>query len=86
MDLKATEIDVEHLNTVYKDLAQRIGIDKTLEIYEIYSGCQVVFPKKLYSPEYISQIIAKEYNGNNARELAKKYDYTERSIRRILNK
>ena len=86
MDVKATEVNIEYLNTIYKDLAEKIGIDNTLQIYETYCGCQIVFPKKLYSPECICKLISKEYNGNNSKELARKYGYTERSIRRILNK
>lgn len=76
--------DLEGLNDVYKDIADKIGIENTLEIYRMFRGNQISFPGRLFSKEYIYKAINSEYNGENIKQLAQKYKYSERSIRRIL--
>lgn len=87
--LKAQEVQLlknnyEGLNEVYKDMALEIGIEKTLIIYKMFHGTQVSFPNQLFTKEYLHRMILEEYNGNNASELAKKFNYSERSIWRII--
>lgn len=72
------------LNDVYRDIADEIGIENTLVIYKLFHGTQVSFPTRLFSKEYIHEAIVNEYNGNNVPQLAQKYNYSERSIWRIL--
>lgn len=72
------------LNDVYRDIADEIGIENTLVIYKLFHGTQVSFPTRLFSKEYIYEAIVNEYNGNNVPQLAQKYNYSERSIWRIL--
>ena len=76
--------ELSGLNDVYRDIADKIGIENALEIYRMFHGNQISFPSKLFSKEYIHQAIINEYNGKNAKELAQKYNYSERSIWRIL--
>ncbi|MDD6727877.1 MAG: Mor transcription activator family protein [Eubacteriales bacterium] len=76
--------DICGLNEVYQDLANEIGIENTLVIYNLYHGMQVSFPKSLFSTEHIHNCIATEYNGKNVPQLAQKYNYSERTIWRIL--
>ena len=76
--------DLEGLNDVYRDIADKIGIENTLEIYRMFRGNQISFPGRLFSKEYIYKAINSEYNGENIKQLAQKYNYSERSIRRIL--
>lgn len=76
--------DLVGLNDVYKDIADKIGIENTLEIYRMFRENQISFPSRLFSKEYIHQAIVNEYNGENAKQLAQKYNYSERSIWRIL--
>lgn len=45
-----------------------------------------MFPLKFYSSEYMAQQIIEEYNGNNVRELVRKFEYSESRIRQILRK
>jgi Mor family transcriptional regulator len=56
------------------------------KIHNEYRGQQITFPVELYSREYLHKAIRKEYNGQNVNELATKYGYNERSIRRIVGK
>ena len=76
--------DLVGLNGVYKDIADEMGIENTLTIYRLFHGTQISFPNRLFSKEYTYAAITKEYNGNNVPQLARKYNYSERSIWRIL--
>ena len=53
-------------------------------IYNLFHGTQVSFPSRLFSKEHIHKAIISEYNGDNILQLAQKYNYSERSIWRIL--
>lgn len=75
----------ENLNGIYKDFAEHFGIEITERIYKGYKGLQVTFPVKFLSSEYIAESIIQEYNGSNIRELARKYECSERKVRGILS-
>ena len=42
------------------------------------------FPLELFSRDFIASQIVAEYNGYNVKDLATKYGYTEKWIRKIL--
>ncbi len=77
--------DLNGLNDVYRDIADEIGVENALAIYKLFRGTQITFPSRLFSREYIHHAIVSEYNGENVSQLAQKYNYSERSIWRILN-
>lgn len=77
-------LERESLNGIYSELAALIGLESMLQIYLQFKGQQITFPTKLFSKEYTIRQIKTEYNGNNIRELSKKYDYSERWIREII--
>ena len=76
--------ELDGLNEVYKDIADELGIETALSIFRMFHGTQVSFPNRLFSKEYVRRAVLREYNGKNARQLAKKYNYSERSVWRIL--
>lgn len=76
--------ELDGLNEVYKDIADELGIETALVIFRMFHGTQVSFPNRLFSKEYVHRAVRREYNGQNARQLAKKYNYSERSVWRIL--
>lgn len=76
--------DFSGLNDVYREIADEIGIEKTVVIFNLFHGTQVSFPNRLFSKEYTHKAIIKEYNGKNVPLLAQKYNYSERSIWRII--
>ncbi len=76
--------DLSGLNSVYREIADEIGIENTVAIYRLFHGTQVSFPGRLFSKEYIHKAIIEEYNGSNVPQLAQKYNYSERSVWRIL--
>jgi len=84
MEVQLRMNDLRGLNDVYRDIADEIGIENTLAIYKLFRGTQVSFPGRLFSKEYIHEAIISEYNGSNIPQLAQKYNYSERSIWRIL--
>ena len=83
-DVNLLQKDLTGLNDVYRDIADEIGIENTVAIYQLFRGTQVSFPNRLFSKEYIHKSIVKEYNGRNVLQLAQKYNYSERTIWRIL--
>ncbi len=86
---EASEVEMlkdnpDGLNDVYRDIADEIGVENTLAIYKLFHGTQISFPNRLFSKEYIHNAIINEYNGSNVPQLAQKYNYSERSVWRIL--
>lgn len=55
-----------------------------LKLHSKYRGTQLFFPVELFSREFIIMQIIDEYNGHNIKELATKYGYTEKWVRKIL--
>ena len=82
--MRMAEKDSELLNTVYREISEKLGMDTAMEIYQMFKGQQINFPVRFFNPERIQQIIVKEYDGTNIRTLAIKYNYSEKTIRRII--
>ena len=82
--MRMAEKDSELLNTVYKEVSEKLGMDTAMEIYQMFKGQQINFPVRFFNPTRIQQIIVKEYDGTNIRTLAVKYNYSEKTIRRII--
>ena len=81
---RMAENDSELLNTVYREIGEKLGMDTAMEIYQLFKGQQINFPVRFFNPTRIQQIIVKEYDGTNIRTLAIKYNYSEKTIRRII--
>lgn len=76
--------EIELYNDIYKEISEIVGLEATLKIYLRFKGQQITFPMRLYSPHMIQQNVIKEYDGTNIAELAQKYDYSEKTIRRMI--
>jgi Mor family transcriptional regulator len=76
--------EIELYNDIYKEISEIVGLEATLKIYLRFKGQQVTFPVRLYNPHLIQQNVIKEYDGTNIAELAQKYDYSEKTIRRMI--
>lgn len=61
-----------------------LEFEDILVLHQAYKGLQITFPKRLYSKEYVKEIVKKEYNGTNLKELSRRYNYSERWIRKML--
>lgn len=74
----------ELLNAVYKEIAEKLGMDTAMNIYQMFKGQQINFPIRFFNPNKIQELIVQEYDGTNVRTLAIKYNYSEKTIRRII--
>ncbi len=71
-------------NSVYEEISEEFGYEIALKMYQVYKGMQITFPTRLFNPDYVKTQIPIEYDGTNIKQLAKKYGYSEKSIRRML--
>lgn len=76
--------DPELLNNVYKEISERLGMDTAMEIYRMFKGQQISFPVRFFNPAKIQKLIIEEYNDTNLKILATKYNYSEKTVRRII--
>lgn len=83
-EIDKTKIKCEDLNGAYSELASIIGVDAVLKIYSEFRGTSMFFPVELLGREYILSQIVAEYNGHNIKQLATKYGYTEKWVRKII--
>lgn len=79
-----SKLKCDHLNGIYNDFANLLGMDAALKIHSAYRGQQITFPVELFSREFIAQRIVSEYDGYNVKQLATKFGYSEKWIRKIL--
>ncbi|KRN28818.1 hypothetical protein IV38_GL001024 [Lactobacillus selangorensis] len=72
---------------IYREFAQVVGPENTLKIAEQFGGMQVTFPKRLLTKQAENRLLWRDYqNGATIEKLAHQYDYSERTVRRILQK
>ena len=83
-EVDAMEKERELYNSVYREISEIIGLEATLKLYLRFKGQQVNFPVRLYNPHLIQKNVVKEFDGSNIPELARKYDYSEKTIRRMI--
>ena len=82
--IRMAEKDSELLSAVYKEIADNLGMDIAMDIYKMYKGQQISFPMRFFNPARIQRIIIQEYDGTNIKALAIKYNYSEKTVRRII--
>ena len=81
---KIKKVDSNELNGIYKEFAEVLGFEVTQLIFKYFKGLQVTFPTKLLSKNYVERKVVEEYNGSNMKELARKYNYSERWVRQVI--
>ena len=74
----------ELLNAVYKEISEKLGMDTAMSIYQMFKGQQITFPVRFFNPNRIQELVVQEYDGTYIRTLAIKYNYSEKTIRRII--
>lgn len=79
-----SKLKCEYLNGAYNDIANLLGIDAVLKLHAAYRGQQITFPVQLFTKEFIAMQIINEYDGYNVKQLATKFGYSEKWIRKIL--
>ena len=86
IDIEKNDKQNSSLNGVYEYFAELVGYDNAVKIYESFRGSQVNFPTKLFSKEFVLQEAIKNYEGTSEsiKRIATKYNYSERTIRKLL--
>ena len=79
------DLCAQDLADIYMEIAEEIGIENTLLVYDLLKGRQISFPQRIYRKEYVENYIKENYNGRNIRELSRKFGYTERRIKQIIS-
>ena len=79
--MSMAENDPELLNSIYREISEKLGMDTAMEIYQLFRGQQICFPIRFFNPARIQKCIVQEYNGSNIRTLAIKYGYSEKTVR-----
>lgn len=79
-----SQYNIDMFHKVYKEISEELGIEAALSIHQMYKGTQVSFPTRILDTQIVKEMIAKEYDGTNLKALAKKYDYSEKSVRRMI--
>lgn len=69
---------------VYDELYKEFGEKAMREIYVLYRGHQISFPKKLYTENYIMHYVKEHMWDMTSSELAKELGYTERRISQLI--
>ena len=74
------------LNGVYETISEIVGFDNAVKLFENFCGSQINFPTRLFSKEFVLQEALKTYNGTSEsiNRIAVKYNYSERTIRKLL--
>lgn len=78
------ENETDLFNDTYKEIGNALGLDAAITIYQMYKGQQITFPIHLFNAKRISKSVIKEFDGTNIRELAKRYGYSEKTVRRMI--
>lgn len=76
--------DTDMFHGIYKEISEEIGVEGALAMHRMFKGTQVCFPIRFLDKQCIREMIIKEYDGKNIKALAKKYDYSEKTVRRII--
>ena len=73
------------LSGIYSEIAEEFDMDTAYRIYQCIKGLQLTLPLHFYSSDCLQRHIMAEYNGNNTRQVAKKYGLSERRVRQIIS-
>lgn len=79
-----SQYNINLFHKVYKEISEELGIEAALTIHQMFKGMQVSFPVRFLDTQCVKEMIVKEYDGTNVKMLARKYDYSEKTIRRII--
>lgn len=59
-------------------MVEYFGKEIAIKFYNRYRGQQICYPMSFYTRKYVLSKIMEEYDGTNLKELARRYEYTER--------
>lgn len=83
-DIDIKDIKPEHLNEPYKEIAERFGVEVAHWFFEQYKGLQITYASRFLSPDFVKKRVIHESGTHRVREIARRYNYSERWIRQML--
>ena len=83
-EMDPKDIECEYLNGVYAEIANLLGVEAALTMHTAFRGQQLNFPVNFFTSDFIREQVIREYDGGNVKQLATKYGYSEKWIRKIL--
>ena len=79
-----SEITIEDLPESYREVARAIGVENAVKLSSVVGGLGYYFPQlEGILRKKRDECIRREFDGTNHRELAKRYNLTERWVREI---
>lgn len=76
----------EQLSGEQKEFAEIVGIEIYNILIENFGGCQIYIPKRETIFKNIrNKEIRKNFNGCNYREIARKYNLSEKTVHKIIS-
>lgn len=79
--------DIDDMEKTYPEICLILGKEKARKLAKTFSGETVYFPEmKRACSGKVRQLILEQFDGNNYSEIARKYGYSERHIRKIVKK
>lgn len=74
------------LPEVYQEMAAVIGVEATVALAQTFSGSSVYFPKLERALLALrNQVIRREFDGANVKQLARRWNLSARHLRHIVN-
>ena len=83
-DMTTNEIESQDLNGAYSEIASLLGVEAATILHSAYRGQQITFPVHFFTNEFIAEQVMNEYDGKNIKQLATKFGYSEKWIRKII--
>jgi len=81
-----SEITIEDLPESYREVARAIGVENAVKLSSVVGGLGYYFPQlEGILRKKRDECIRREFDGTNHRELAKRYNLTERWVREIVD-
>lgn len=83
--MTALDVDTDALQSLYKQLNDLLGTEEMLKFYHEFRGSQLNPPMKLYDRDGTIAAIQSHYPQLSTKELANKYGYSQRWVKRVIS-
>ena len=70
---------------IYGEIAAQIDNETAMMLFEMFRGQTIVFPQRLYDPEYVRSFIRDHGEKYSVRELSSLFGYSDRRIRQFIS-
>ncbi len=69
---------------IYGEIAEQIDCETAVRLFRLLRGQMIVFPQKLYNPDYVRSYVREHYPDTSVRELSRLFGYSDRRIRQFI--